>query len=153
MDTDISVWDIITGQCRTVVTDHTSLVGFITLSHNNLVSASADATVRISDLETGQVKQSLGLEGRNAITCVHHDGIKVVYPPDSNVHIHNLRAGSAGNSDDSAAYRELNPHGTFNGVWQLITSGRWCVAATNNQKGTFLQVWDFSKPTDPVDQW
>jgi len=30
------------------------------------------------------------------------------------------------------------------GVWQVVFEGRWCVAASNRQDATMLDVWDFA---------
>jgi len=35
------------------------------------------------------------------------------------------------------------------GVWQVVFEGRWCVAASNRQDATVLDVWDFG--TDELD--
>jgi F-box and WD-40 domain protein CDC4 len=156
MDADIRIWDLRTGQCPTVVRGHTSLIGILRLSHGNLISGSADGTVRIVDFETGQLKEivdpSLG-----AITAVHSDAFKVVFLSDSSIHIHTLPGRSVGDGGTVSAHtnqsRKLTPPGMYNGAWAILASGRWCLASVSKASGTFVEVWDFSKERDPVDQW
>ena len=56
---------------------HTSLVGLLDLSHERLVSAAADSTLRIWDPENGQCKSILTAH-TGAITCFQHDWQKVI---------------------------------------------------------------------------
>jgi F-box and WD-40 domain protein CDC4 len=37
------------------------------------------------------------------------------------------------------------------GVWQVVFEGRWCVAASNRNDTTVLDVWDFGNEDD--DEW
>jgi F-box and WD-40 domain protein CDC4 len=37
------------------------------------------------------------------------------------------------------------------GVWQVVFEGRWCVAASNRNDQTWLDVWDFGKDGDDED--
>ncbi len=34
------------------------------------------------------------------------------------------------------------------GVWQVVFEGRWCVAASNRNDATVLDVWDFGEDED-----
>ncbi|KAJ1342752.1 hypothetical protein BSLG_002849 [Batrachochytrium salamandrivorans] len=62
----------IAGQGNVLISGHTSLVGLLELSPDYLVSAAADATLRVWSPVTGQCLSNL--TGHSAaITCFHHD--------------------------------------------------------------------------------
>ena len=137
MDGTVRVWNLQTGQCQYVLTGHTSLVGLLGLSPSHLVSAAADATLRIWDPDTGELRHTLGAH-LGAITCFQHDDFKVLSGSDGSLKMWNIR--------DGTVVRDLLTGIT--GVWQVVFEGRWCVAASNRDNATFLDIWDFGDEDD-----
>ena len=137
MDGTVRVWDLRTGDCRHRLTGHTSLVGLLGLSPSHLVSAAADSTLRIWDPDTGELQHTLAAH-TGAITCFQHDEFKVLSGSDGNLKMWNIR--------DGTVVRDLLTGIT--GVWQVVFEGRWCVAASNRQDTTVLDVWDFGTEND-----
>lgn len=134
------VWNLVNGQCQHTLTGHTSLVGLLGLSPSYLVSAAADSTLRIWDPDTGELRHTLAAH-TGAITCFQHDEFKVLSGSDGNLKMWNIKDGSV--------VRDLLTGIT--GVWQVVFEGRWCVAASNRNDTTVLDVWDFGTEVD--DEW
>jgi F-box and WD-40 domain protein CDC4 len=134
------VWNLLTGQCQHILTGHTSLVGLLGLSPSYLVSAAADSTLRIWDPDTGELRSTLAAH-TGAITCFQHDEFKVLSGSDGTLKMWNVR--------DGTVVRDLLTGIT--GVWQVVFEGRWCVAASNRNDSTVLDVWDFGNDED--DDW
>jgi F-box and WD-40 domain protein CDC4 len=137
MDATVRVWNLQTGQCQYALTGHTSLVGLLGLSPSHLVSAAADSTLRIWDPDTGELRHTLAAH-TGAITCFQHDEFKVLSGSDGNLKMWNVR--------DGTVVRDLLTGIT--GVWQVVFEGRWCVAASNRNDATVLDVWDFGNEDD-----
>jgi F-box and WD-40 domain protein CDC4 len=115
-------------------------VGLLGLSPSSLVSAAADSTLRIWDPATGQLRHALsGHTG--AITCFQHDEFKVLSGSDGTLKMWDVR--------DGQPVRDLLT-GVV-GVWQVVFEGRWCVAASNRNEQTMLDVWDFGAEHDDED--
>jgi F-box and WD-40 domain protein CDC4 len=140
MDGTVRVWNLRTGQCQHTLTGHTSLVGLLGLSSSSLVSAAADSTLRIWDPDTGALRHALAAH-TGAITCFQHDEFKVLSGSDGTLKMWDVRDGSV--------VRDLLTGIT--GVWQVVFEGRWCVAASNQNDSTKLDVWDFGNDED--DDW
>ncbi|KAJ2923691.1 hypothetical protein H1R20_g13399, partial [Candolleomyces eurysporus] len=132
MDGTVRVWDLRTGDCRHTLTGHTSLVGLLGLSPSHLVSAAADSTLRIWDPDSGELQCTLAAH-TGAITCFQHDEFKVLSGSNGNLKMWNIR--------DGTVVRDLLT-GTKD-VWQVVFEGRWCVAASDRQHTTVLDIWDF----------
>lgn len=132
MDGTVRIWNLINGQCQHTLTGHTSLVGLLGLSPSYLVSAAADSTLRIWDSDTGELQHTL-VAHTGAITCFQHDEFKVLSGSDGNLKMWNIR--------DGRVVRDLLTGVT--GVWQVAFEGQWCVAASNKDGATMLDVWDF----------
>jgi F-box and WD-40 domain protein CDC4 len=141
MDGTVRVWNIVTGECVHTLTGHTSLVGLLGLSPSHLVSAAADSTLRVWDPDSGELQYTLASH-TGAITCFQHDEFKVLSGSDGNLKMWNIRDGSI--------VRDLLTGIT--GVWQVVFEGRWCVAASNRNDTTVLDVWDFATENDD-DEW
>lgn len=76
MDTTIRVWGLndLEGTAPRVLTNHSSLIGILSISQKTLASGAADATVKIWDLDSfGDRSQSFKPFGECAITCLQHD--------------------------------------------------------------------------------
>lgn len=140
MDGTVRVWNLRTGECAHTLTGHSSLVGLLGLSPSYLVSAAADSTLRIWDPDTGELRHTLAAH-TGAITCFQHDEFKVLSGSDGTLKMWNVR--------DGTVVRDLLTGIT--GVWQVVFEGRWCVAASNRNDMTVLDVWDFGKEGD--DEW
>ncbi|KAG2019937.1 ubiquitin-protein ligase [Coprinopsis cinerea AmutBmut pab1-1] len=137
MDGIVRVWNLQTGACQHTLTGHTSLVGLLGLSSSHLVSAAADSTLRVWNPETGDLQHTLAAH-TGAITCFQHDEFKVLSGSDGNLKMWNIR--------DGTVVRDLLTGIT--GVWQVVFEGRWCVAASNRQDTTVIDIWDFGKDED-----
>ena len=132
MDDTARVWDLRTGTCRYVLKGHVSLVGLLSLSPSYLVSASADATLRVWNPDTGEQVHTFD-HRTGAVTAVAHDEYKVLSGAEGSLKLWDIRSG--------AFVRNLLTDIT--GVWQVALEGRWCVAATNRANKTMLEIWDF----------
>jgi F-box and WD-40 domain protein CDC4 len=133
----VRVWNLQTGQCQYALTGHTSLVGLLGLSPSHLVSAAADSTLRIWDPDTGELRHTLAAH-TGAITCFQHDEFKVLSGSDGNLKMWNIR--------DGTVVRDLLTGIT--GVWQVVFEGRFCVAASNQNDATVIDIWDFGIEDD-----
>jgi F-box and WD-40 domain protein CDC4 len=132
MDGTVRIWNVQTGECRQILEGHTSLVGLISLSPSYLVSAAADSTIRVWDPDTGELRHILsGHTG--AITCCQHDEFKVLSGSDGILALWNIRDGS----------KTVELLKGVIGVWQVVFEGRWCIAASNRNDRTWLDVWEF----------
>ncbi|KAG6852810.1 hypothetical protein C0991_009007 [Blastosporella zonata] len=137
MDGSVRVWNLHTGQLIHVLAGHTSLVGLLGMSPSHLVSAAADSTLRIWHPDTGELRHTLAAH-TGAITCFQHDEFKVLSGSDGNLKMWDMRDGSV--------VRDLLTGIT--GVWQVVFEGQWCVAASNRNDATVLDVWDFGREED-----
>ena len=122
------------------LTGHTSLVGLLGLSPSHLVSAAADSTLRVWDPDTGQLQHALASH-IGAITCFIHDEFKVLSGSDGGLKMWDIR--------DGTFVRDLLSNVT--GVWQVVSEGRWCVAASNRVDSTIIDIWDFGKDANGRD--
>ncbi|KAI9886165.1 MAG: hypothetical protein M1823_002016 [Watsoniomyces obsoletus] len=139
MDNLVKVWSLDTGTVLFNLEGHASLVGLLDLSHDRLVSAAADATLRVWDPTTGQHRSTLTAH-TGAITCFQHDGQKVVSGSDRTVKLWNIETG--------AFMRDLLAD--LSGVWQVKFDDRRCVAAVQRNSMTYLEVLDFGSPRDNI---
>ena len=98
------------------------------------MSAAADSTLRIWNLDTGELVNTLAAH-TGAITCFVHDEFKVLSGSDGNLKMWDVREGGV--------VRDLLAG--VQGVWQVVSEGRWCVAASNRGDRTVLDVWDFGR--------
>ncbi|WWD20706.1 hypothetical protein CI109_105182 [Kwoniella shandongensis] len=138
MDNTVKVWDVTTGECLHTLTGHTSLVGLLGLSPNYLVSAAADASLRIWDPDTCQQKNVLASHG-GAITCFQHDETKVVSGSDGTLKLWDIRTG--------AYIRDLVVG--ISSVWQVAFNGNLLVAASNRGGATVFDVFNFGSTAHP----
>ena len=137
MDGSVRIWSLKTGQNLHTLNGHSSLVGLLSLSPTTLVSAAADSTLRIWDPATGAPLHVLQAH-QGAITCFQHDEFKVLSGSDGALKMWDTR--------DGTVMRDLLTN--IMGVWQVVFEGRWCVAASNRNDSTVLDVWDFGNDED-----
>lgn len=134
----IRVWSLKDGSSVRVLTGHSSLVALLSISTNTLASGAADSSVRVWDLNTGELLHTLVDNRQNAIVCLQHDEEKVI-------------SGSGGalklwNARDGTHTRDLLENVT--GVWQVAFDNRYCVAATNRSDSTYLEILDFERDAE-----
>lgn len=170
MDGTVRIWSLLIGLCTHTLTGHTSLVGLLSLSPSRFVSGCADSTLRVWNSHTGSLQHVL-CGHTAAITCFWHDEWKVLSGADGCLKMWSLggvsRQDQAGNADPDPG-PDHNPHnpsesrnapgapGTVvrelltdvTGVWQVVSEGRWCIAAANKNDATVLHVWDFGREKD-----
>lgn len=132
MDGTVKLWSTTSGDCLATLEGHTSLVGLLGLSHQHMVSAAADSTLRIWDPVTGAYRHSLSAHS-GAITCFQHDEYKVVSGSDGTLKMWDVRSG--------AFVRDLLTGLT--GVWQVGFDERFCVAAVQRNGQSEFEILDF----------
>lgn len=150
---------------------HTSLVGLLELSPQYLVSAAADATLRIWSPTTGQCLANL--TGHSAaITCFHHDPKlnRIVSGSDGGVKVWELSSTGYGSGQPPAGvpFAPALPftqgpngpqpvHGRFirdlvggvQGVWRVRMDEQRLVCAVQKEGGrTWFEVLDFTEGVD-----
>jgi F-box and WD-40 domain protein CDC4 len=132
MDGTVRIWDINTGECRHTLVGHTSLVGLLRLSPSFLVSAAADATSRIWNPNTGKLYPTLD-SVNGAITCLYVDDYKIISGSDGVLKLWSAQTG----------YHVRDLLRDTGGFWEVAFKGRWCVAVSNTNDSTILNIWDF----------
>jgi F-box and WD-40 domain protein CDC4 len=144
-DNTVKVWDIETGTCLHTLSGHTSLVGLLNVSPRYIVTGAADCTVRVWDPDTFELKHQL-VGHQAAITCLAHDGDKIVSGSEGGLKLWNMRTG--------ALIRDMFP--SVNSVWQLQFRANLLIVATgqgphnpNHQGPTLFNVFDFGSWADP----
>lgn len=145
MDSTINVWNLHDGKLIRTLHGHTMLVGLLELSNDYLVLAAADATLRVWDPKTGENLSKL--KGHTqAITCMHHDRLRVVSGSIEMLKLWNIQTGEF--------VRNLLPDIT-GGIWQVRLDQDRCVAAIqrkqNGLEETFIEILDFSVPPSRVE--
>ena len=137
MDSAVRIWDLKTGECRHVLTQHESLIGLLSFSPSFLVSAAADGTLCVWNPGTGELYRQLSSESGfpAAITTFQHDEAKVVSGSNGVVRLWDIRTG--------ALVREFVTG--VQDVWRVAFSGRWCVAVKNVDDVNFIDTWDFGE--------
>ena len=138
MDNTVKVWNLISGECLQTLTGHTSVVGLLGISPNYLVSAGADATLRIWNLPGHELNHVLLSQGR-AITCFEHDDVKLVSGSNGLLKLWDIQTG--------AYVRDLLEG--MSSVWQVAIDGNILVAASNRDGATVFDVFDFGDDEDP----
>lgn len=133
MDSTVRVWNLDDGQCIGVLAGHTSLVGHLSISPNSLVSAAANATLKIWNPNTNELKYTLAA---HTITAVAHDDDKML-----------TTSGTSGeslllwNTRDGTVIRDMWPEVGGQKVWQVALEGLRCVAASTSTEATFIDIW------------
>ncbi|KAF8643876.1 hypothetical protein AX16_008892 [Volvariella volvacea WC 439] len=117
-----------------------------------LVSASADATLRVWNPHSGQHLHTLA-HHRDAITCFHHDTTKVVSGATSELKLWDVRTGECvadmvalrPGRDESAAGASGEDVGA---IWKVAFGRRWCAVAYHgsSSESSYLDIWDFGVP-------
>jgi F-box and WD-40 domain protein CDC4 len=104
------------------------------LSPNRIVSAAADASLRVWDANTYELKHTLSSHAA-AITCFQHDETKVVSGSDGTLKLWDIKTG-----------RFICDLITgISSVWQVAFYGNLLVAASNRNGNTVFDVFDFGK--------
>lgn len=142
MDSTINVWNLNDGKLIRTLQGHTMLVGLLELSDEYLVLAAADTTLRVWDPRTGENLSKL--KGHTqAITCMHHDRLRVVSGSIEMLKLWNIQTGEF--------VRNLLPD-ISGGIWQVRLDQNRCVAAVqrkhNGLEEAFIEILDFSVPPD-----
>lgn len=137
MDGAVRIWDLKTGECRHILTQHESLVGLLSFSLSYLVSAAADGTLCVWNPDTGELYRQLVPQSADptAITTFQHDETKVVSGSNGALRLWDIRSGRL--------IGELITGVT--GVWRVAFSGSWCVAVKNVDDVNFIDTWQFGE--------
>ncbi|KAL7422871.1 SCF ubiquitin ligase complex subunit cdc4 [Cryptotrichosporon argae] len=138
MDNTVKIWDLATGACLQTLQGHTSLVGLLGISPNHIVSAAADASLRIWSANSHQLEHVLSSHG-GAITCFQHDETKVISGSDGSLKLWDIRTGEC--VGDLVV--------GISSVWQVAFKDNLLIAASNRNNNTFFDVFDFGALDDP----
>ena len=139
MDNMVKVWSIENGCCLFNLDGHTSLVGLLDLKDDYLVSAAADATLRVWNPATGQCQHVL-TSHENAITCFLHDGQKIISGSEKVLKVWDTKTG--------LCVKDLLTR--LDGVWQIKFDERRCIAAVQRHGETYIEVLDFGHCDEAV---
>ncbi|KAG8684481.1 SCF ubiquitin ligase complex subunit cdc4 [Ceratobasidium sp. 395] len=149
-DRTVRIWDLENGKCTHVFGGHTSTVRCLAIvkpmwvdvngrkekwpKRTLIVTGSRDHTLRVWKLprQGDPEYRCVGADGED-VDPAEHDEFKVLSGSDGTLKMWDVREGSV--------VRDLLTGIT--GVWQVVFEGRWCVAASNRQEQTYLDVWDF----------
>ncbi|KAI9140738.1 WD40-repeat-containing domain protein [Paraphysoderma sedebokerense] len=137
MDASVRCWDVTTGQCLAVLDGHASLVGLLELTPKHLISAAADASLRIWSTEDNSLQSTLQAHN-GAITCFQFDNYKVISGSEGHIKLWDLKSGKV--------VRDLVSG--VNGVWRLRCDERWLVSAVQRNGRTEFVVMDFDVGED-----
>lgn len=133
VDNTVRIWDVTNGKLKAVLEGHQILVGLITISDNNLVSAAADSTVRIWDPDSGHARNVLRGHA-SAITCVTNDDERVVSGSQGTLILWDANSGKK--------VRDMGT-GITGSVWQVGTDWRRTIVGAQKDDETVIQVMDF----------
>ncbi|KAJ5232913.1 hypothetical protein N7468_005869 [Penicillium chermesinum] len=139
MDHMVKIWCLEKGILLYNLEGHTSLVGLISLKEDQLLTASADSTLRIWDPETGQCRGTL-TEAAHVITTFDHDHDKIVSGSQGALKLWNAKT----------ACFEKYLLTDLSGVWQVGFDAQRCIVAAQRGGDTYIEVLDFSVSSDPV---
>jgi F-box and WD-40 domain protein CDC4 len=134
MDHTVRVWDLSSGSCKHVLSQHRSLVGLLSMSPSFLVSACADGLVCVWDAQDWHLHQSF--THNFAVTAIQHDDTKVIAGSDGIVKV--LDITSKGKT------RELLSKDRSRAVSRVAFAGSLCVAATRDDM-SFMDTWNFGE--------
>jgi len=140
MDNTIHMWDLSSGQALNVLTDHTSMIGLLDISSSHLLSGSPDSTMRGWNPDTGALKTIITPRKQATVSSIHLEGNRVAVASGHRLEMWDIDYGrlvaALLDGDDALV------------VWQVMTEGRWCVAAVGYEAGNKLHFWDLE--TTPV---
>lgn len=139
----VRVWNLENGQCSRVLSGHTSLVGLVNISPNNIASGSADGTLRIWDPDSGDLKHVLSTF-RGAIVALAHDDDRIICTGDCALILCSTR--------DGIILRDLWPEVGGRNVWQVALNGQRCVASstTDDPGEMFIDTWSLGGKQDQI---
>ncbi|KAJ1982680.1 SCF ubiquitin ligase complex subunit cdc4 [Dimargaris xerosporica] len=134
LDGSVRVWNLDDGTCTYVLEGHQNLVGLLQLTPNYLVSAGADATLRIWSNGTFYPLHVLSAH-IGTITCFHNDERRLASGSENGLKLWDMRTGRL-------ICDLLND---VTGIWQVKFDDRRCVAAVQRGPSTFFEVFDFGE--------
>lgn len=169
MDSSVRIWCVNTGVQLFCLDGHTSLVGLLEISTDYLVTAAADATLRLWNPVNGEA-QAVMTGHPAAITCFQHDPKlnRIVSGSDGGIKIWELDAAGYGSPTEivipliSPLSRQISitqtPYGprsmrgrfvsdclgSVAGVWRVGMDSTRCVCACQREGETWFEVLDFS---------
>ncbi|KAI9354174.1 WD40-repeat-containing domain protein [Pilaira anomala] len=135
LDASVRIWGLDDGECKFVLQGHSILVGLLGLVDDCLVSAAADATLRIWDPSNGDRLQILaGVTGHQGpITSFQHDRHKIISGSEGGVKMWDTQTGEL--------LHDLVEGATS--IWRVSFDERRCIAAVKNENKTQLVVLDY----------
>jgi len=137
MDHAVRIWDLQTGECRHILTRHSSLIRLLSFSETYLVSASGDGALCVWNPSTGELYHHMLTDGA-AVTTFQHDEVKILSGSDG-IRLWDIRSGDLVRDITDVAH-----------VWQVAFSGRWCVGAKYVHGKTFIDTWDFGEGVEGI---
>ena len=133
MDHTVRVWDLSSGACKNVLSNHTSHVGVLSMSPSFLVSGGADGLVCVWDPTSGGLVHTF--EHKFAVTAIQHDDTKVISGSDGLVRVIDFKSGKV---------RDLLSDERSRVVSCVAFAGQLCVGVTKKET-TFVDVWNFER--------
>ncbi|KAF9261435.1 WD40 repeat-like protein [Marasmius fiardii PR-910] len=158
-DSTLRIWDVERGECKAVLAAHTGAITCFQHDEFKVVSGS-DGTLKVWDLRAATAASAEdNTSAPVAGTAPPAPAAGLAFGGGAGggaVAGAVAPAGGAGPGGGAGAaggttvpVRDLLTGIT--GVWQVAFEGRWCVAASNRNDQTVLDVWDFGRRDGDVD--
>ncbi|KAK7040841.1 SCF ubiquitin ligase complex subunit cdc4 [Paramarasmius palmivorus] len=169
-DSTLRIWDPDNGELKHVLAAHTGAITCFQHDEFKVVSGS-DGTLKVWDLrgwEDGAGGSNANINVNLAAPVPVAGNAPLGFGPAGGVGVAGAAPAAGAAGIPAAAMLPVpgagapNPNGTagmavrdlltgITNVWQVAFEGRWCVAASNRNDQTVLDIWDFGRADGDVD--
>ncbi|KAG7092938.1 hypothetical protein E1B28_009242 [Marasmius oreades] len=153
-DSTLRIWDVEKGECKAVLAAHTGAITCFQHDEFKVVSGS-DGTLKVWDLRaaTAATAEDSSAPPAGAVPLAPAGGLAFGAGGVAGAVAGGVAAvgGAAGGAAGSPTVPVRDLLTGITGVWQVAFEGRWCVAASNRNDQTVLDVWDFGRRDGDVD--